>query len=254
MDMRSIKFVSFLVLLALALVACGGSKAPLNVGEPASKLKGGTVPPQRILVIGGTAGIGLETVKLALARGHSVSAMSRKPERVTLSHENLKLVQSDVLDPSSVNQALVGHDAVVLSVGMKPTRKPVTMFSEGTKNVLSAMSENGIERLLLVTGIGAGESRGHGGFFYDNILLPLMLNTIYEDKDRSEQLVLDSSTQWTIVRPGFLDDTESTASYRVVKDIEGVTSGDISRADVAHFMLSALENEEYIQSTVLISN
>jgi len=250
----ALRLISFSITLVFCLASCGQSKEPLQAGVQAPILSPAPAISKRILVIGGTAGIGLETVKLALARGHSVSAMSRRPERLDLSHDNLKLIKGDVLDAGSVSRALENQDIVIFSVGMAPTREPVTLFSQGAKNVLAAMRGNNIERILLVSGIGAGDSRGHGGFFYDNIMQPLLLKTIYEDKDRSEQLIRDSALQWTIVRPGFLDDTASKAQYRVVEDLTGVKSGDISRADVAHFMISSAESSGYIGSTVLLSN
>lgn len=53
-------------------------------------------------------------------------------------------------------------------------------------------------------GIGAGDSKGHGGFFYDRIFYPLLLKAVYSDKDRQESLIRASNADWTIVRPGFL--------------------------------------------------
>ena len=61
-----------------------------------------------------------------------------------------------------------------------------------------------VDKLICVTGIGAGDSKGHGGFLYDKILNPLFLKTIYEDKDIQEKMVQDSTLEWLIVRPGFL--------------------------------------------------
>ncbi len=238
----------------LSLAGCGQDQAPLTAGVPAQQLGDAPASPRRILIIGGTSGIGLETTRLALQRGHQVSAMSRNPERVAFDHKNLTLIKGNVLDAAAVKAAVQNHEAVIFSVGMKPTRKPVTLFSEGTKNVLAAMQAGNVQRLLWVSGIGAGDSRGHGSFFYDNILQPLLLNTIYQDKDRSEQLISQSDTRWTIVRPGFLDDTEALASYRIIEEMAGVTSRNISRKDVAHFMVASLESGSYVGRTVLLSN
>ena len=223
-----------------------GTQAPVLEQPPSSEL--------RILVIGGTSGIGLETVKLAVQRGHQVVATARRPERMTLTHQNLQTVKSDILDAQSVSTVTGNVDAVVVAIGIPPTREPVSLFSDGTANVLSAMAQHSVGRLVVITGIGAGDSRGHGGFFYDNILQRFLLKTIYEDKDRSEALVVKSATDWTIVRPGFLIDEPAAGRYRVVEDMAGVTAGDIARADVAHFILAALESGQYVQKTVLLTN
>ena len=66
------------------------------------------------------------------------------------------------------------------------------------------MKKAGVKRLVCVTGIGAGDSKGHGGFLYDSIFLPFLLGTIYADKDRQELVIKASDVDWTIVRPGFL--------------------------------------------------
>ena len=83
---------------------------------------------------------------------------------------------------------------------------------------------------------------------------PLALKTVYADKDIAEGLVSGSVVDWTIVRPGFLTDDASSARYRVIEDMTDVTAGDISRADVAHFIVATLESKNYIEKTVLLTN
>ena len=82
-----------------------------------------------------------------------------------------------------------GQDAVCTCVGVNPTRKPVELFSRGARNVLAALQDAPATKYVAVTGVGAGDSRGHGGFFYDKIFQPLLLGTIYADKDREEELI-----------------------------------------------------------------
>ncbi|MDJ0928693.1 MAG: SDR family oxidoreductase [Gammaproteobacteria bacterium] len=247
-----------LVVVAL-LSACSGdgsiNGSPLSgTGDPAPVLADAPARVQKILVVGGTSGIGLEVVRLGLARGHLVSAMARRPERMPLQHENLQVFAGDILDPLKLKRVVAGHETVVVSIGHPPTRKEVSVFSDGMRNVLDAMRAGGAGRLITVTGIGAGDSRGRGGFMYDRIVWPLMLQTVYEDKDRQEALVRMSHTEWTIVRPGFLTDDVAEGRYRAISDLDGVTSGKISRADVARFIVAALEQETYVGWTVLLSN
>ncbi len=205
-----------------------------------------------ILIIGATRGIGRQLLEQALEQGHSVTVIARHPQKINLPHRNLTVIEGDILDPEAVNRAVAGQEAVFCTIGMKPTRKPVTVFSEGIKNVLQAMQTAGVRRLICVTGIGAGETRGHGGFLYDKIVNPLLLKTIYEDKDRQEALVKASDRDWSIVRPGFLTNGPLTGNYRVITDISGVTAGKISRADVAHFLLRQLKSDAYLKQTPLL--
>lgn len=206
-----------------------------------------------LLIIGASHGIGLETVKRALEKGHTVTAFSRHPERIGLTHPNLRAVAGDVLDPSSLDLAMAGQDGVIVSLGIPPTGKPVTVFSEGTRKIIGTMKKHGVKLLICITGIGAGESKGHGGFFFDKIFQPLLLNTIYQDKDRQEKIIKESGLDWIIVRPGFLTNGPLTEKYRVLTDLTGFTSGKISRADVAHFLVSQAQDPTFLHQTPFIS-
>jgi putative NADH-flavin reductase len=206
-----------------------------------------------LLVIGASRGLGLQLVRQSVTAGHAVTAFARHPENLLKEQERLRIIAGDILEESKVREAMRGQEAVCLTIGTRVTLKPVTVFSRGTKNVLAAMSEHGVRRLICITGIGAGDSKGHGGFFYDRIFQPLLLKTIYQDKDRQEALVRASGIDWTIVRPGFLNNDPLTGQYRVITDLTGVTAGKISRDDVAHFMLTELLANRYLGQTPLLT-
>jgi putative NADH-flavin reductase len=207
-----------------------------------------------ILIVGATRGIGRQLVEQALAAGHSVTALVREPRRLAAQHERLKVVKGDILDPVSVARAMAGQDAVCCTIGVNVPLPPVTVFSEGTRNLLEAMKKAGVKRLVCVTGIGAGDSKGHGGFFYDCVVRPFLFWPVYADKDRQESLIKASDADWTIVRPGFLTNGPLTKNYRTPTDLTGVTAGWISRADVAHFMLNALESNQFLRQTPLVTS
>jgi putative NADH-flavin reductase len=207
----------------------------------------------KILIVGGTRGIGRQLLDQALKAGHTVTALVRNPQRLGVKHEQLSVITGDILDADSVTRATGGQDAVCCTIGVK-VPFGVTVFSEGTKNLLQAMGKGMVKRLICVTGIGAGDSKGHGGFFYDSILYPLAMKAVYADKDRQESLIKASDMDWTIVRPGFLTNGSLTGNYRILTDLTGVTAGKISRADVAHFMLNELEGKHYLKQTPLLTS
>jgi putative NADH-flavin reductase len=205
-----------------------------------------------IALIGGTHGVGLEFVKQALENGHTVRVLARTPSKLTIQTPNLIAIQGDVLDLGSVDKVVAGSDAVVSCLGTKPA-KVVTVFSEGTKNILAAMKNNKVKRFICITGIGAGDSRGHGGFLYDTVVLQSILKGIYEDKDRQEELIKKSDDiEWEIVRPSFLTNGPLTGKYRVITDLDDVTASSISRADVANFMLNECIIPGYLYKTPLL--
>ena len=246
-----------IVILALLLTACSGGSVNGNdlttIGDPAPKLSE-TSTPLNLLIFGGTSGVGLETTKLALARGHTVTSITRRPERMPIEHDRLVNLKGDITKRDTYNQLISEQHAVISAIGLGPSRKPTTVYSRGMQSVLLAMDEAGLKRVISITGIGAGDSQGHGGFFYDRIMNPLMLKEGYKDKTKQEQILQSSDVDWTIVRPGFFTDKASVVAYRVIHNMQGVTSGDIARADVAHFLVAAAEQGSYVRKTVFISN
>src|SRR3990172_6363281 len=207
-----------------------------------------------ILIVGATRGIGRQLLEQALISGLTVTALVRNPQRLAIEHERLRVVKGDILDSDSVARAMVGQGAVCCTIGVKAPWPRVTVFSEGTRNVLQAMKKAAVKRLICVTGIGAGDSRGHGGFFYDAVFYPLINRTIYADKDRQESLIKASDVDWTIVRPGFLTNGPLTKSYRALTNLTGVTAGWISRAGVAHFILTELRSNQYLKQAPLLTS
>lgn len=206
-----------------------------------------------LLIIGATRGIGFQLLDQALQAGHVVTALVRDLQRMPVQHDRLRLIQGDILELATVQKSMAEQDVVCVTIGIGVTWKPVTVFSQGTRNVLEAMHQKSVRRLICITGIGAGDSRGHGGFLYDRIFKPLLLKTIYEDKDRQETLIKNSEIDWTIIRPGFLTNGPLTKKYRVITNLKGVTAGKISRADVAHFILEELTRNRFLKQTPLLT-
>ena len=207
----------------------------------------------KITVIGATRGIGLALTQMALARGHEVTALVRDVSKMEISHPKLRVLQGDMGNQKSIETALVGQDAVCVCIGVPPSRKPVNVFSNGARTLLAAMQKTPTVKVVSVTGIGAGDSRGHGGFLYDKLIQPLLLKSIYEDKDREEAVLKASSLEWMIVRPGLLTNGESSGKYRVLTELRGVTAGKISRADVADFILQQLQHPTFFKQTPLLT-
>jgi putative NADH-flavin reductase len=207
----------------------------------------------KVLIIGATGGTGRQLVEQALTAGHDVTALVCNPAKIRARHERLRVAQGDILDFNSLDLAVVAQDAVLCSLGTKSMFRPIKIFSEGTSNLLRAMTKHDVRRLICIKGIGAGDSRGHGGFFYDKFILPNFLKRIYQDKDKQEELIRRSDRDWMIVRPGFLMNGPPKGNYRVLTDLTGITVGRISCADVAAFMLAQLNSDRYLRQTPVLT-
>jgi putative NADH-flavin reductase len=202
----------------------------------------------KILVVGATGPTGQEIISRGSALGHEMTALVRSHQHSAFP-EGVRLFLGDVTNQASLGEAVRGHQAVISSLGTRKLGR-TTLFSEGTRNLVASMKTAGVSRFICITGIGAGKSRGHGGFFYDRILQPLLLKAIYTDKDRQEDIVRSSGLDWTIVRPGQLTNGLRTGAYREIYDVAGVTIGRISRADVADSILKNLQDPQTHHKTV----
>ena len=214
-------------------------------------------PVANVLIIGASRGIGLETVKAALEAGHSVRALARSARRIPIDHSNLEKMAADALEMAAVKRAVSGVDAVIqslgLSVGPEIIFKPTRFFSKATRVLVTAMEQAHVKRLICVTGFGAGDSRGHGGFFY-YLAFQLLMRRLYDDKDVQERIVRSSKLDWVIVRPVILTDGPKTNTYRALVDPRRWTCGFISRADVADFLVKQIDDDAFLHKTPVLTS
>jgi putative NADH-flavin reductase len=208
----------------------------------------------RLLIIGASQGIGLETVKAALAAGHTVRAFSRFAGKISLRDARLETVNGDALDPAAIARALTGQDAVIQSLGVSISPDTIIngtrLFSNATRILIDAMTAAGTRRLVAVTGISAGNSRDCLGPFY-GAAFQLSLRRIYDDKDVQEMMIQRSTLDWTIVRPGFLTEQTKTPA-RALLDPKDWRPGPVSRSDVAAFIIAHLDDPVYLRQTPLL--
>lgn len=196
----------------------------------------------KIIIFGATGGLGRCMVEQAYALGHQVTAFVRS--RAALEpYEDLKEVRGDVLDAASVSRALAGQEAVLCVLG---GAKGVRV--EGTRNILAAMQQHGVRRLIAVSSWGVGDSRR--GILAN--LAWLFLREALAEHQAQEAIIRQSGLDWTILRPTRLTDGPLTGKYRVGNISVGM-SPQISRADMADFALKQLTDPTYLHQAPTIS-
>ena len=140
----------------------------------------------------------------------------------------------NALDSDTIRHALEGVDVVVQTLGVAIAPQSIfertTLFSQSTRILVDAMKAAGLKRLIAVTRLGAGDSRGHGGLLYDAVAFPLLLKRVYDDKDVQEWIIKSSGLDWTIVRPGLLTNRPASGHYRILTAAKDWRFGVISRA------------------------
>ena len=122
----------------------------------------------RLAIFGPTGGTGRRLVERAIAEGHDVTALARNPSRITARHERLHLVVGDAFDPAPVREAVADSEAVICVLGSRQPSNPLHprrpgdphgVGSAGSENIIAAMKEHGLRRLVCQTAWGVGESR-----------------------------------------------------------------------------------------------
>lgn len=200
-----------------------------------------------VLVLGADGRVGRHLLRLGAARGLEVRGQSRPG-----SQPPEGAVGADPRDPTALAGLLEGCDAALYVLGYRG-RGRVRFFSETTAALIEAMRRSCVRRLILVTGVGAGETRGHGGFWYDKVIFPLFTGAFYKDKERQEALVRESGLDWTLVRPAPFS---QCAGHGPMQTLVRIGRGDALRRirteDVANFMLDELEHPQFRAQAVFI--
>ncbi|MGX7678899.1 NAD(P)-dependent oxidoreductase [Jatrophihabitans sp. DSM 45814] len=210
----------------------------------------------RIVVFGANGATGRQLTRQALDAEHLVVAVTRRPAEFPVAHERLTIAEADVYDAAAVDRAVEGADVVLSSLGVPFTRKPISVYSDGVSNIIAAMSQQGVKRLVVVSS-SATEPHRHaeGSFLLNRVLQPMLTATIgkstYDDMRRMEAIVRASDLKWTIMRPSGLFDTDGVTTYELHEDeAPGVFT---SRPDLAASMLEQATDSRYARKAVAVT-
>lgn len=211
----------------------------------------------KIIVFGPTGGTGMQVVAQALAAGHAVTAVARRPEAVTTKHPNLHVVKGDVLEPATLTDALKGAEVVLSALGSHSGRQPTDVYSRGMKNIREAMKAAGVRRVVALSAVPV--SRPEEKSFLDRYivhpLLGLFFKGSYDDLRRMEaDLRTTKDVNWTVVRPPRLSNKPAKHHYRMAVESQLKGAEDISRADLATAMLKVMEDQSLFHKVVVVAN
>jgi putative NADH-flavin reductase len=193
-------------------------------------------------------------VRLALERGHEVTAFVHDPARSPAPRPLMTVAAGDARDPAVVGPLAAGHDAIV-SVLSHPGAQAVTVFSAGTRALADAAEAAGVRRFVAVSAEPVGIDPARLPLAFQAVLLLPRLHVVYEDMARMESdLLARQDLDWTIVRPAVLTGLPARGRYRTaIGDLVegGVT---ISRGDLAAFLLRVVEEGLHVRERVAIAD
>ncbi len=200
----------------------------------------------KLAVFGGTGGTGLKLVEKALAQGHEVTALARQPDVLSTRFPGIRVIPGDVLKLESAEAAVRGSEAVISTLGFAGRTRKTRIYSEGVLNVSRAMEEVGPRRLIVLAA-----SQGidpHPNFpWYANIMMKILIQPMfgfaYRDMAKMTDLLAQSEMDWTLVGVPLLTNGFGKDRYRssISKPLHHAFR--ISRADVADYLLSIIDDK-----------
>ena len=208
-----------------------------------------------LVIFGSNGPTGRLATARALAAGHSVVAVTRRPREFPIEHPQLTVVGGDVLNDSAVLEAVAGADAVVSVLGVPFTRHPVETYSAGATNIVDAMRASGTRRLIVVSSTTVYPTRHQHAPLSLRLVEPVIAKTIgktvYDDMRRMEAIVRNSGLDWTIVRPSGLFDIPEPTDY-VCGPVDPVGAF-TARIDLADYLISLVADAASVGRSVIVS-
>jgi putative NADH-flavin reductase len=210
----------------------------------------------KLAIFGASGRTGVPLVKQALEQGHTIKALVRSPDKLKDAlgeAAGLEIIQGDATNAADVAKTIDGCDVVLSAIGHSKG-SPKDVQTTATKHMVAAMRERGIKRIISLTGAGVS-APGDKPKIADRIfgfLLGLFAKDVLEDAKNHAEVLRQSDRDYIIVRGPRLTDSEPKGDYYV--GLIGKDSGtQIARADVAHFMLTQLEDDTWLGRAPMVS-
>lgn len=202
----------------------------------------------KLIVFGATGKTGQHVWRVALDRGHEVTAFTRSPDKID-AEAGVRLAQGDVRDGDAVAEAIAGHDAVIVALGSNGLRDRTTLTS-GTRTVMEGMARHGVERLVVLSAAGVGHSRSQIPLL-SRVMFKTLLRNIHADHTTQEAAVRATGLDWTIVRAAILTDDPPSG------DVTATNTGKVTRigrADLGGFLVQEATEGTYSRQAISVTS
>jgi len=209
---------------------------------------------KKLALFGGSGRTGQRFLEVALEQGFEVKALARQPKSIVQSDQKLKVYKGDILNLNHVKQVVEGTDIVVSLFG-HVKGSPEWLQTNGTRNIVQAMKDSGVEKIISLSGGGLPFPEKDEPKFMDKMIrsiMKLFVPKILNDAIKHHEVLKHSGLNWIIVRGPRLTNDKKAGHYRV--GWVGVNSGTkISRADLADFILKQIDDDTYIGQMPFVS-
>jgi uncharacterized protein YbjT (DUF2867 family) len=198
-----------------------------------------------LLIFGGTGRTGLELAKLLAGRGDSVTAVVRPTSDATaLEAIGVNVFSGTPLDRDDVNNAFASaqFDAVISTLGQRRGEPGPRADHAGIELIIDAAKNHGVQRMLMVTMIGAGDSISAVS---EKVIE--FLGVPIEAKTAAEALLANSGLDYTILRPGGLNSEPDAGTG--IKTTDHSVMGVIAVGDLGRLVVECLDDNSTIGET-----
>jgi putative NADH-flavin reductase len=204
----------------------------------------------KIAILGASGMTGTQLIEQALAADHTVIGLARSPEKIISADPRVIKRKADAFDEASVIAALEGADAVITTVGKRDLRdKRVNLSTAAHAGVIAGMRKHNIKRLLVISSTGAARIKRKG--IQRNIYL-FLRRKYYRDMYEMELQVMGSGLDVTVLRAPYLVDGPCTGKYRTVENEDYPVGINITRSNLAHFLINELKDNAWVNRVVAV--
>ena len=205
-----------------------------------------------VAILAASGMTGTQLIEQALAAGHNVIGLARTPGNIASDDPRVTKRKADAFDEQSIIDGLEGADAVITSVGKRDLMdKRYNLSTVAHIAVVKGMRKHGISRLLVISSTGAARIKRDG--IQRNIYL-FLRRKYYADMYEMEQQVMASGLDVTILRAPYLVDGPCDGNYRYIEDETYPVGVNITRANLAHFLVKEVEENKWNKRVLAIAS
>lgn len=207
-----------------------------------------------IAIFGVNGRTGRALLAAAAHRGWQVHGLVRPHSEAPTESANVHLVRGTFANLDAPIATLADADAACCVIGPRPPYTDV-FCAAATATIVASMRLAGCRRLLCQTGAMVGPAVGNRSIpmEWTAWLFRRQRPEIARDREAQEHLVHDSKLEWTIVKPPRLTDAPARRRVRASPTLRVGLLSTISRADLAEFMLSEIEDPRFIRQHVFVT-
>ncbi len=205
----------------------------------------------KVLVVGAAGKTGQAVVAQAVQEGHEVTAFIHSEGSFGITGVEVRV--GDAVDKGAMEDAVLGQDAVIDTVGGKTPDQPTTLETDVATAIVAAMQHHGVHRLVVTSVVGEGESIANTPPSIKE-LMETFLRGSTQDKAGMEDVVSNSRLDWVITRPPVLTDEPATGDVRILSPDNRDQAHSLTRSDLAAFLVAQLTSNDHLRQAVTIAN